>query len=137
MCLRGGSQIYDSLKPLEHHSNIMLMCSRGEPQIFCREALNENSTLTRQQIGDKAVLSQANLLTQLQAVPLLSSLYPSLISFSSFTFPGAPYRIVTSVFFPGFLAIFAIEKQQHPIGFLVLFFPWLPCHFYFVVIAAN
>ena len=43
--------------------------------------------------------------TQLQAVPVLSSLYSSLISFSSFTFPSAPYRI----FF--------------------LFLPLLPCHF--------
>ena len=43
----------------------------------------------------------------------LSSLYPSLISFSSFTLPGAPYRI------------------------FLLFFPWLPCHFYPVVITAT
>ena len=51
-----------------------------------------------------------HLQTQIQADPVLSSLYPSLISFSYFTFPGAPYRI-----FP-------------------LFLPWLPCHIYLVVI---
>ena len=34
----------------------------------------------------------------------------SYISFSSFTFPGAPYRI------------------------FLLFFPWLPCHFYLLII---
>ena len=39
---------------------------------------------------------------------LLYSLYPSLISY--FTFPGVPYRIS------------------------LLFLPWLPCHFYLVVI---
>ena len=39
--------------------------------------------------------------------PVISSTYPSLISFSSFTFPGIPYRI---------------------------FLRWLPCHFYLVVI---
>ena len=50
-----------------------------------------------------------HLLTQLQAVPVLPFVYPSLISFSSFTIPGAPYRI----FLP--------------------FLPWLPCHFNFVV----
>ena len=44
------------------------------------------------------------------SLPVLSSLYPFLlISFSSF-FPGAPYRI------------------SHP------YLPWLPCHFYLVVI---
>ena len=47
-----------------------------------------------------------HLQTQLQAVSVLSSLYPSLISFSSFKFPGASCRI----FLP--------------------FLPWLPCHFY-------
>ena len=54
-----------------------------------------------------------HLQTQLQAVPVLSSLYPSRNSFSSFTFPGAPYRI----FLP--------------------FLPWLPCHFYLVVITTT
>ena len=49
-------------------------------------------------------------LNYIQAVPVLSSLYPSLISFSYFTFPGVPYRI------------------------FLLFLPWLPCHFYLVVI---
>ena len=43
----------------------------------------------------------------------LSSLYPSLISFSSFTFPGAPYRI------------------------FLLFLPWIPCHFHLVVITTK
>ena len=43
-------------------------------------------------------------------VPVLSSLDPYHISFSSFTFPGAPYWI------------------------FLLFIPWLPCHFYLVVI---
>ena len=43
----------------------------------------------------------------MQAVPVLSSLYPSFIYFLSFTFPGAPYWI---------------------------FFHFLPCHFYLVVI---
>ena len=44
--------------------------------------------------------------TQIQADPVLSSL----ISFSSLTFPGAPYRI------------------------FLLFLAWLPCHFYLDVI---
>ena len=48
--------------------------------------------------------------TQLQADPVLSSLYLYFISFSSFTFPDVPYRI----FF--------------------LYLPRLPCHFYIVVI---
>jgi len=48
--------------------------------------------------------------TQIQAVSVLYSLCFSVISFSSFTFPGALYRI------------------------FLLFLPWLPCHFYFVVI---
>ena len=58
----------------------------------------------------KLTLARANLTigsphlqTQLQAVPVLSSLYISIISFSSFTFPGAPYRI------------------------FLQFLPWLPC----------
>ena len=51
-----------------------------------------------------------HLQTQIQAVPVLSFLYPSLISFSSTTFPGTPYRI------------------------FLRFLPWLPCHFYLVVI---
>ena len=55
-------------------------------------------------------LRSPHLQTELQAVPVLSSLYPSLISFASLTFPGAPYKI------------------------LLLFIPWLPCHFYPVVI---
>ena len=49
---------------------------------------------------------------QLQAAPVLSSLYPS-ISFSSLTFPGAPYQI------------------------FLLCLPWLPCHFYLVVITTT
>ena len=40
--------------------------------------------------------------TQIQAVPVWSSLYHSLIYFSSFTFPGAPCRIFLRLF-PGFL----------------------------------
>ena len=51
-----------------------------------------------------------HLQTQLQVVPILSSLCPSLISFSSFTFTGASYRI------------------------FLLFLPWIPCHFYHVFI---
>ena len=43
----------------------------------------------------------------MQAVPVLASLYPSLISFLSFNFPSSFYRI----FF--------------------LFLPWLPCYFLF------
>ena len=54
-----------------------------------------------------------HLQTQLQAVLVLSSLYASLISFSSFTFPGASYQI------------------------FLLFLPWLPCHFYLIVIEQN
>merc|ERR1719154_188239 len=46
---------------------------------------------------------------QIQGVPVLPSLYSSLISFSSSTFPGASYR------------------------FSLLFLPFLPCHFYLVV----
>ena len=55
---------------------------------------------------------KGHLQTQIQAVQVhvLSSLNPSLISFSSFTFPGAPYQIC------------------------LLFLAWLPCHFYLVVI---
>ena len=48
--------------------------------------------------------------SQIQSVPVLSSLNSSLISFSYFIFSSAPYRI------------------------FLLFLPWLPCHFYFVVI---
>ena len=48
--------------------------------------------------------------TQIQAVPVLSSLYPFRISFSSLTFTCAPYRI------------------------FLLFLPCLPCHFYLAVI---
>ena len=44
---------------------------------------------------------------------VLSSLYPSLISFSSLTFPGSPYRI-----------------------FLLLLL-WLPRHFYIVVMTTT
>ena len=51
--------------------------------------------------------------TQLQVVPVLSSLYLSLISFSYFTFPGAPYRI------------------------FLLLLPWLSCHFYLVGITIT
>ena len=50
---------------------------------------------------------------QIQAIPILSPLYPSLISFSSFTFPGAPYRI----FLP--------------------FLLWLPCYFYLIVVTEQ
>ena len=46
----------------------------------------------------------------MQADPVISSLYPSVISLSSFAFPGAPYRT-----------------------FLLL----LPCHFHFVVITTT
>ena len=62
---------------------------------------------------EQNLLGSPHLQTQLQAVPVLSSLYPSLISFSSFTFPGAPYRI------------------------FLLFLPWLPCQFYLVVIEQH
>ena len=48
--------------------------------------------------------------TQIQAFPVLSSLYTSLISFSSCTFPSAPYRI------------------------FLLFLPWLSRQFYLVAI---
>ena len=41
--------------------------------------------------------------------PVLPSLYPSLTSFSYFTFPGPPNSI------------------------FIIFLPWLPCHFYPVV----
>ena len=40
----------------------------------------------------------SHLQIQLQAVPVFSSVYPSLIWFSSSSFPGAPYRIFPSVF---------------------------------------
>ena len=49
------------------------------------------------------------LLARFGLVPVLSSMYPSLISFSSHTFPGASYRIILQ------------------------FLPWLPCHFHPVV----
>ena len=69
-------------------------------------------------IGLRAILVRANHLTrvtspQIQAVSVLSSLYPSLIFFSSFTFAGAPYRI------------------------FLLFLIWLPCHFYLIAITTT
>ena len=48
--------------------------------------------------------------SQIQAVSVLSFLYPSSISFRSFIFLGAPYWI------------------------FLLFLPWLPCQFHLVVI---
>ena len=50
---------------------------------------------------------------ELQAVPVLSSLYSSIISFSSFTFSGASNQI------------------------LLLFFLWFPCHFYVFVFTTT
>ena len=61
-------------------------------------------------VADASISWSPHLQTQIQGVPVLSSLYPSHISFSYFTFPGAPYRI------------------------FLLFLPWIPCHFYLVVI---
>ena len=63
--------------------------------------------------------------TQIQAVPVLSSLYPFRISFSSLTFTCAPYRIFL-LFLPClpchfYLAV--IEQQQHSTGFSFCFFP--------------
>ena len=63
------------------------------------------------QIQPHLVIS--TLQTQIQAVPVISSLYPFLISFSSFTFLSTPYR-----------------------NFL-LFFPWVPYHFYLFVITTR
>ena len=57
--------------------------------------------------------SMFSLQTQLQAVAVLSSLFSSLISFSSFTFPDAPYQI------------------------FLLFLPWFPCHFNLVITTAT
>ena len=56
-----------------------------------------------------ALQGPPHLQTQIQAVPVLSSQHPFLNWFSSFTFPGASYRI----FF--------------------LFLPQFPCHFYLVI----
>ena len=65
--------------------------------------------------GHKQPTSQGSphLQSQLQAVPVLSSIYPSLISFSYFTFPGAPYRIS------------------------LLFLPWLPFFAIFILLSPN
>ena len=63
--------------------------------------------------------------TQILAVLVLSSMYPSLISFSPF--PVHPTRF-SFCFFPGFLAIFIL---LHPT------LPWLPSHFYLIVIATS
>ena len=56
-------------------------------------------------------LARANL-TRVTSPPS-STTGGSLISFPSFTFPGTPYRI------------------------FLLFLPWLPCHFYLVVITTT
>ena len=53
-----------------------------------------------------------HLQTQLQVVPVLSSLYPSLISFSSLTFPAHPTGF-SICFFPGFLAIFTLLSSNN------------------------
>ena len=50
-----------------------------------------------------------HLQTQMQAIPVLASLHPYLISFSSFTLPVSS---LLTCFFPGFLAIFIMLSSQ-------------------------
>ena len=56
--------------------------------------------------------------TQIQAVPVWSSLYHSLIYFSSFTFPGVHPTGFSFCLLPGFLVIFILlsSQKQQPIS---------------------
>ena len=92
----------DLLKPFEHHGN------NNFPK---RGKFYDGDVGSR--FLFRAKTNSLKVQTQLQTVPILSLLYPSVISFSSFTFPGAPYQI------------------------FLLFHPWLPCHFYLVVITST
>ena len=68
------------------------------PRSLCRKNQACNSSVRSQQ--------EPHLQTQLHAVPVSPSVYPSLICFSSFTFPGVPYP------------------------FFLLFLPWLSYNFW-------
>ena len=94
------------LKGLKQHSIMIFHKNKAAINPHCSQLLPP----LPEWVHNEVIFPITSLQTQIQVVPVLSSLYPYLISFSSFTFLGTPYRI-----FPLFLLCLA-------------------CHFYFVVI---
>ena len=77
-------------------------------QHFWYSSLGQTQTPLREPTSQES----PHLQTQLQAIPVLSSLYPFLINFSSL--PSPVHSTGFSLcFFPGFLAIFALMSSKN------------------------